>query len=712
MEQRLFDTAENDAVVELMDILQSASLEGSTLDINCRNDFGQSPLDVAVDSGSLTAVEVLLDSGVQVGSAILYAVHRQDLVAVRLILDKRTTEDVMGSLAKENECHHSCTFPSDMNPLVVAAHHNNYRVLKLLLNRGFTLPDPSTFSWASGVRQSSAWLSTYRAMCSPYYILLTSDDPFVTAFTTARTLRDVCWKRENYRGRLEEMADRCETFAAELLDEVRDSEELEAVLGYSRGDQQPPYTTLEMAVDFKQKRFVSHHLCQEYGLLLDLPAAEWESWSRMYVIIFNLTLCLFCPLLCLVHVIAPNTTAGRLASIPYIRDLFWSVSEVVVLAVVRWEAEYQVGPDEISKIARGDPTPAVIVSTPQIIIMIWALGLLIEELHEIWYQGLRYHFTRLWNLLDFAILSTYITQLVLRITSFNWWDNYIQADMADDWLLKTNPSTFQPVMIAEGLFAIFTVLVVLRAMGICSLSRNLGTLQISFGRMMFDILKFITILALVMFAFSCGFHRLYRFYGSMHGYMCETHGESSLKTVSCLRPHGYATLLGTAESLFWALFGMGDLTMLELTPRASPEGVFHIMGKPVFTETLGKIMFVMYHVIAVLVLLNLLIAIMSASYQITEDNKEVEWTYRRLKDMMFHRRVGLTLPPPYNLVVLVKDVLVWAWRRIARSHVGSHDNEEEEARVTKIPEERYKMVVERLAKRYILRRERATDGTG
>ncbi|XP_035678148.1 short transient receptor potential channel 4-like [Branchiostoma floridae] len=234
--------------------------------------------------------------------------------------------------------------------------------------------------------------------------------------------------------------------------------------------------------------------------------------------------------------------------------------------------------------------------------------------------------------------------------------------------------------------------------------------------MMFDILKFITILALVMFAFSCGFHRLYRFYGSVHGYMCDTYGESSLKIVSCARPHGYATLLATAESLFWALFGMGDLNMLELTPRASPEGVLHIMGKPVFTETLGKIMFVMYHVIAVLVLLNLLIAIMSASYQITEDNKEVEWTYRRLQDVMFHRRVGLTLPPPYNLLVLVKDVTGWAWRRASpwqrRRDVGSHGNEEEEARIAKTSEETYKMVVERLAKRYILRRERATNGTG
>ncbi|XP_035677321.1 short transient receptor potential channel 4-like [Branchiostoma floridae] len=471
MEQRLFEAAEKDDVIQLLDILQSGSREGSSLDIDCRNDFGQSALDVAVDAGSLSAAGALLDNGARVGGAILYAVDRQHLAAVRLILDKRTAEDVMDSLENEKECDHSCMFSPDMTPLVLAAHHNNYRLLKLLLGGGFTLPAPSTFSWASGVRQSSAWLSTYQAMCSPYYILLTSDDPFSAAFTTARTLRDVCWKRENYRGLLEEMAGRCETFAAELLDEVRDSEELEAVLGYSRGDQQPPYTTLEMAVDFKQKKFVSHHLCQEYGLLLDLPAAEWESWSRMYVIIFNLTLCLFCPLLCLIHVIAPKTTAGKLASIPYIRDLFWSVSEVLMLVVVRWEAEYQVGLEDISRIARGDPTPAVIVSTPQILIMVWVLGLLIEELQEIWYQGLRYHLTRLWNLLDFAILATYITQLVLRATSFTWWDRYVTENMADDWVVQTNPYTFQPVMIAEGLFAVFTVLVVLRAMGICSLSR-------------------------------------------------------------------------------------------------------------------------------------------------------------------------------------------------------------------------------------------------
>ena len=64
----------------------------------------------------------------------------------------------------------------------------------------------------------------------------------------------------------------------------------------------------------------------------------------------------------------------------------------------------------------------------------------------------------------------------------------------------------------------------------------------------------------------------------------------------------------TFKTVFWALFGMGD-------PDAVSLGEKYDMG---FTERIGYIVFGAYHVTAVIVLLNMLIAMMSRSFDMIQ----------------------------------------------------------------------------------------------
>lgn len=64
------------------------------------------------------------------------------------------------------------------------------------------------------------------------------------------------------------------------------------------------------------------------------------------------------------------------------------------------------------------------------------------------------------------------------------------------------------------------------------------------------------------------------------------------------------SLFETSQSLFWASFGLVDLMSFELT------------GSKEFTRFWALLMFGSYSVINVIVLLNMLIAMMSNSYQI------------------------------------------------------------------------------------------------
>ena len=61
-----------------------------------------------------------------------------------------------------------------------------------------------------------------------------------------------------------------------------------------------------------------------------------------------------------------------------------------------------------------------------------------------------------------------------------------------------------------------------------------------------------------------------------------------------------------SQSLYWSIYGLVDLESAELQPRFQHE----------FTEFIGKLMFGTYSWIAFVVLLNMLIAMMSNSYQI------------------------------------------------------------------------------------------------
>lgn len=53
-----------------------------------------------------------------------------------------------------------------------------------------------------------------------------------------------------------------------------------------------------------------------------------------------------------------------------------------------------------------------------------------------------------------------------------------------------------------------------------TINPHLGPLQISLGRMVFDIMKFAVFILLVVFSFSCGLNQLYWYYAQMRSNKC------------------------------------------------------------------------------------------------------------------------------------------------------------------------------------------------
>jgi len=71
---------------------------------------------------------------------------------------------------------------------------------------------------------------------------------------------------------------------------------------------------------------------------------------------------------------------------------------------------------------------------------------------------------------------------------------------------------YDPTLISEGLFAAANIFSSLKVIYIFTVNPHLGPLQISLGRMVIDIMKFLFIALLVCFSYSCGVNQLYWYY--------------------------------------------------------------------------------------------------------------------------------------------------------------------------------------------------------
>lgn len=81
---------------------------------------------------------------------------------------------------------------------------------------------------------------------------------------------------------------------------------------------------------------------------------------------------------------------------------------------------------------------------------------------------------------------------------------------------------------------------------------------------------------------------------------------------------------------------------------------FDLAGIKSFTRFWALLMFGAYSVINVIVLLNMLIAMMSNSYQLISEHSDVEWKFARSQLWMSYFEDGGTVPPPFNLMPSIK----------------------------------------------------------
>ncbi|CAN8012594.1 unnamed protein product [Ixodes pacificus] len=390
-----------------------------------------------------------------------------------------------------------------------------------------------------------------------------------------------------------------------------------------------------MALKYDQKQFVAHPNCQQ--LLTSIWYQGLPVWRRRNALS---KICLCAGLIALLPLIAcyylafPRSRLSRVVRSPFMKFIYHSASFgcfllLLILASTRTDRSRQ-------NIRGPAPSPV------EWLILFWVTGMVWAECKQLWEEGLKAYVRQWWNWLDFIMLSLYLTTGSLRAVAYF----QVQSGQYGAKVLERVqwPSN-DPTLIAEGVFAMANVFSFARIIYLFQTNPHLGPLQISLGCMIIDIAKFLFIFFLVLTSFVCGLNQLYWYYDPSMGF-CETKEVGGVNiTFNCHHnPDAFLTIDASYTSLLWSLFGV--IPIKDISARKDQP----------FTKWVGHALLGAYMIMAMTVMINMLIAMMSRSFQDIEDHKDREWKFARSKLWMGYFDEGSTLPPPFNLVISPKSV--------------------------------------------------------
>uniref|UniRef100_A0A8C3GJB0 Transient receptor potential cation channel subfamily C member 4 n=1 Tax=Cairina moschata TaxID=8855 RepID=A0A8C3GJB0_CAIMO len=621
------------------------------ININCIDPLGRTALLIAIENENLELIELLLSFNVYVGDALLHAIRKEVVGAVELLLNhkKPSGEKQVPPILLDKQFSE---FTPDITPIILAAHTNNYEIIKLLVQKGVSVPRPHevrcncvecvSSSDVDSLRHSRSRLNIYKALASPSLIALSSEDPFLTAFQLSWELQELSKVENEFKSEYEELSRQCKQFAKDLLDQTRSSRELEIILNYrddnSLIEEQSgnDLARLKLAIKYRQKEFVAQPNCQQ--LLASRWYDEFPGWRRRHWAVKMLTcvvIGLLFPVFSVCYLIAPKSPLGLFIRKPFIKFICHTASYLTFLFLLLLASQHI----DRSDVSMQGPPPTIV----EWMILPWVLGFIWGEIKQMWDGGLQDYIHDWWNLMDFVMNSLYLATISLKIVAFSKYSGLVPRQSWDMW---------HPTLVAEALFAIANIFSSLRLISLFTANSHLGPLQISLGRMLLDILKFLFIYCLVLLAFANGLNQLYFYY--------ETN-ESKCKGIRCAEQNNaFSTLFETLQSLFWSIFGLINLYVTNVQPKHE------------FTEFVGATMFGTYNVISLVVLLNMLIAMMNNSYQLIADHADIEWKFARTKLWMSYFEEGGTLPTPFNVIPSPKSLwylIKWLWRHLCKKKI-------------------------------------------
>ncbi|CAB1349230.1 unnamed protein product [Coregonus sp. 'balchen'] len=546
----------------------------------------------------------------QIYEALLVAVDTNQPRVVKRLLDRLDQEkgnkmDVRSfSMAIFDHSIDDSQFAPGVTPLTLAGQKDLYEIVTMLTKKGHVIPLPHSISCTclecrNGrqydlLKFSLSRINTYRGIASRAYLSITTEDAMLSAFRLSLLMYLYL--------SLEEL---CQEFAVEMLAMCRNQSEVTTILNNCDDDDEdeldeqtfeegiPTLSRLRLAVNYNQKLFVSHPICQQ--VLSSIWCGNIPGW-RGSKTVWKLTI-------------------GKTLKIPVIKFLLHSASYLwFIIALLAESIFMELYRDEFASRQQN-----ILYNSLH---MIWVVGFFWSECKNVWAEGLRGYMVDWSNILDIVALSMYLASFALRVfimaTAHNVCQDknlvekcaYFTQTVRDEWWQE------DPQLISEILFAVTSMFSFTRLAYILPAHESLGTLQISIGIMIDDMMRFMFILMIIGTAFLCGLNNIYVPYATS--------------------PH-LGRFNETFNFLFWTMFGVSNQGYTD-------------MPDFVLAQFVGRVLYGVFTLVIVIILLNMLIAMITNSFQKIEDDADVEWKFARSKLYLSYFREGSTIPVPFNLI--------------------------------------------------------------
>uniref|UniRef100_A0A8C5EL73 Short transient receptor potential channel 6-like n=1 Tax=Gouania willdenowi TaxID=441366 RepID=A0A8C5EL73_GOUWI len=677
-EEVLLEAAEYGNIPEVRRMLE----ELPELNVNCVNYMGQNALQLAVANEHQEVAKLLLKRKdlARIGDALLLAISKGYIRIVEAILSHEALEDsqMLSNCPNQTDTHDDffsydedgTRFCHDITPIILASQCQEYDIVHVLLLKGATIERPHDYFCQCRIcgerRQNDAFshsqsrINAYRGLASPAYLCLSNEDPVMAALELSNELAVLANTEKEFKNDYKKLSMQCKDFVVGLLDLCRNTEEVEAILN---GDTEVCHTAETMSnLNLIRLKLAIKYELKKIGKLMCGPFLKFVAHAASFI-----------SFLCLLVLNAADRFEGT--------SLLPNMT----------------AHDYPSQLFRMKTTS---LTWMEILIMSWVIGKILEECKDIWSQDIREYLSEPWNLLDFSILSIFVTSFIARLMAF--WHAYSaqcfidkhQTDLANTslpleiqyfQLARIHWMPSDPQLISEGLYAIAVVLSFSRIAYILPANERFGPLQISLGRSVKDIFKFMVIFITVFVAFMVGMFNLYSYYlGAKHN-------------------SAFTTIEESFKTLFWAIFGLSEVKSV----------VIDINHK--FIENIGYVLYGVYNVIMVIVLLNMLIAMFNNSFQEIEDDSDVEWKFARAKLWFSYFEQGSALPVPFNLIpspgcvgALLQGVRGFLWDTPAGEKKGKSKEEMENHSFT-ILIFLFQRIMNSLVKRYIIKAQSDRD---
>uniref|UniRef100_A0A8C6SPM4 Transient receptor potential cation channel, subfamily C, member 4a n=1 Tax=Neogobius melanostomus TaxID=47308 RepID=A0A8C6SPM4_9GOBI len=399
------------------------------ININCIDPLGRTALLIAIENENLEIIELLLSFNVYVGDALLHAIRKEVVGAVELLLNHKKPSGGMQVPPILLDKQFS-DFTPDITPIILAAHTNNYEIIKLLVQKGVSMPQPHevrcncvecvSSSDVDSLRHSRSRLNIYRALSSPSLIALSSEDPFLTAFRLSWELQELSKVENEFKSEYEELSHQCKQFAKDLLDQTRSSRELEMILNYKDDanllDEEGTndLARLKLAIKYHQKEFVAQPNCQQ--LLASRWYDEFPGWRRRHwagKFVTCVFIGLLFPLFALCYLIAPKSRYGLFIRKPFIKFICHTSSYLTFLFLLLLASQHIVTTEQDRQDRQGPPP-----TTVEWMILPWVVGFIWAEIKQMWDGGFQDYIHDWWNLMDFVMNSLYLATISLKIVAY------------------------------------------------------------------------------------------------------------------------------------------------------------------------------------------------------------------------------------------------------------------------------------------------------